>query len=76
MTVFLQMNMRVDSLAENKFFPDNVYQQLEHEPEAVGFDPWEWARKPPESSDVDAYNAYHQLNHGMRLQKMVLYRRS
>lgn len=76
MTVFLQMNMRVDSRAEDKFFPDNVYQQLEHEPEAVGFDPWEWARRPPESSDVDAYNAYHQLNHGLRLQKMVLYRRS
>ncbi|CAF9931198.1 MAG: hypothetical protein ALECFALPRED_004952 [Alectoria fallacina] len=59
-----------------KFFPDDVYQQLEHEPEAVGFDPWEWARKTPESSDVDAYNAYHQFNHGMRLQEMVLHRRS
>lgn len=59
-----------------KFFPDDVYQQLGCKPEAVDFDPWEWAGESPDYSDVDAYNAYHQLNHGTRLQKMVLLRKS
>lgn len=42
----------------------------------MGFDPWDWACKTPNHSNVDAYNAYHQIDHGDRLQKMVLSRKS
>lgn len=70
------LNFRVDLRTKDKFFPNNVYEQLERNPEAVGFDPWEWARKAPGRSDVDAYNAYHQIDHGTRLQEMVLSRKS
>ena len=57
---------------KDKFFSNHLYQQ----PEALGFDPWQWASKTPDHSDVDAYNAYHQIDHGLRLQKMVLTRKS
>ena len=70
------LNLRVDLRTKDKFFPDDVYRQLERKPDAVGFDPWEWARKAPDYSNVDAYNAYHQLDHGRRLQEMVLSRKS
>ena len=52
------------------------YQQLGRKPDAVDFDPWEWARKSPDYSNVNAYNAYHQLDHGKRLQEMVLFEES
>ena len=42
----------------------------------MGFDPWDWAYKTPDYSDVDAYNAYHQIDHGKLLQGTVLSRKS
>ena len=57
---------------QDKFFSNDLYQQ----PEALGFDPLQWAFETPDHSDVDAYNAYHQIDHGTRLQKMVLSRKS
>lgn len=68
--------MSADYRAKDKFFPNEVYQQLSHKSEAVGFDPWDWACKTPDSSNLEAYNAYRQIDHGERLQKMVRSRKS
>ena len=58
----------------DKFYPDDLYQQLDHQPQALDFDPLSWASKPRSYADLDAYNAYHQLDHGRRLQQMVFQR--
>ena len=61
-----------DICTKDKFFPNELYQQRQ----TLGFDPLQWASKIPDHSDVDAYNAYYQIDHGTRLQEMVLSRKS
>ncbi len=70
------LTSRIDLRSKDKFFPNGVYQQLERNPKAMGFDPWEWACKPPKHADAVAYNAYHQIDHGVRLQGTILSRQS
>ena len=53
-----------------------MYSDLDALSQVAGLDPWAWTKQAPEPSDGDAYNAYHQLSHGQRLQESVLYRRS
>ncbi len=70
------LELRFDLRTKDKFFTDDLYQQLRRKPDAMSFDPWEWARKTLDYSDPDLYDAYHQLDHGRRLQEMVLLRKS
>ena len=53
-----------------------MYAQLDRYPEALGFDPWAWASKLGAFADSSAYDAYHQIDHGKNLEKMVISRKA
>ena len=57
----------------DKFYSDLAFARLERESsqESLGFDALYWSLAVPQPSDIDAYNAFHQLDHGRRLQEAV-----
>ncbi|KAL8720182.1 MAG: hypothetical protein Q9225_002912 [Loekoesia sp. 1 TL-2023] len=55
----------------NKFYSNTTFAQLELEQDSLGFDPLHWSYAVPQPSDIDVYNAFHQLDHGRRLQEAV-----
>lgn len=58
----------------DKFYSDSTFAQLELGRDNLGFDPLCWSHAVPQPSNIDAYNAFYQLDHGRCLQEAVRHR--